>query len=290
MSEGVPLEERQSIMSGFMNSLRISGYDVKYRLDLLKGINLRYEQIENEIREGTRTRNRNRSEIDNMKSEKGGRYGNTWFLTGTHTVVCNVPCTPGGLLAKQVKNKLEGIKGPDGGTVKIVETAGKSVTAGLTRPDPFRSLECAFRDKCFTNDEQDCATSRVVYEIECRLCKSKADADNDAGRAVYTGTTGHSIHKRMREHAASLRTGSEKSALDKHRIKDHPHVDNSDPTMINNMFEAKIVQGHIKLNTTRYICESLNIDKLNKDPSVNLLNSKSEWNKNRVNRLTNSNG
>ena len=230
------------------------------------------------------------TEIDNVKSEKGCRYGNTWFLTGTHTVVCNVPCTPGGLLAKQVKNKLEGIKGPDGGTVKIVETAGKSVTSGLTRPDPFRSLECAFRDKCFTNDEQDCATSRVVYEIECRLCKSKADVDNDAGHAVDTETTGHSIHKRLREHTGSLRTGSEKSALDKHRLKDHPHVDNSDPTIINNMFETKIVQGQIKLNTTRYICESLNIDKLNNDPSVKLLNSKSEWNKNRVNRLTNSNG
>ena len=288
MSEGVPLEERHSIMSTFMNSLRILGYDAKYRLDLLKGIIQRHDQIEQEIKAGSRTRNRNRCEIDSMKSEKGGRYGNTWFLTGTNTVVCNVPCTPGGLLAKQVKNKLEGVRGPDGGTIKIVETAGRSVTAGIAKPDPFKSMECIYRDKCLTNGDQDCSTSKVVYEIECRLCKSETgDAGSDAVRAVYTGTTGHSIHKRMREHAGTLSNGSDKSVLEKHRLSKHPLADRSDP---NGMYIASIVQGNIKLNTTRYISESLNIDKLNKDPSVSLLNSKSEWNKNRVNRLTNSNG
>ena len=91
----------------------------------------------------------------------------------------------------------------------------------------------------------------------------------------------------MREHAGTLSNGSDKSVLEKHRLSKHPLADRSDP---NGMYIASIVQGNIKLNTTRYISESLNIDKLNKDPSVSLLNYKSEWNKNRVNRLTNSNG
>ena len=43
-----------------------------------------------------------RYEIDAMNSAKAGRYGTTWFLTGSDTVVCYVPCTPGGVLAKKV--------------------------------------------------------------------------------------------------------------------------------------------------------------------------------------------
>ena len=45
LSSGVNSAEKCEIMSNFMNSLKISGYDHAYRLNLLKGILNRHEKI-----------------------------------------------------------------------------------------------------------------------------------------------------------------------------------------------------------------------------------------------------
>ena len=45
-SESVTDQERNEILSKFMNSLRISGYNTKYRYELLNGILNRVEQVE----------------------------------------------------------------------------------------------------------------------------------------------------------------------------------------------------------------------------------------------------
>ena len=67
-----------------------------------------------------------------MRESKSGTSANTWFLTGTYTSVLNVPSTPGGLLAKKVRNAIGNFKAPDGGTTKVVESGGNRLTAETT--------------------------------------------------------------------------------------------------------------------------------------------------------------
>ena len=63
MSDGIGEYEKRDTLSRFMNTLRISGYDNKYRFQLLKGILDRKKQIDTEIQAGTRVRYRSRIQI-----------------------------------------------------------------------------------------------------------------------------------------------------------------------------------------------------------------------------------
>ena len=89
----------------------------------------------------------------------------------------------------------------------------------------------------------------------------------------------------MGEHIACIRNNKVSSALAKHRIKDHPHSDPENPELI---YETSVVAGNIVHNVTRFIKESLVIDKHKNDPNINLLNSRSEWGNNGVRRLISS--
>ena len=149
-------------------------------MDILKGILEREKQIESDIKEGKRIRYRNREEIEAMKSNKSGTSSNTWFLQGSHTSVLNVPSTPGGALASKLRKAIGRHKAPDGGTTKIVESGGSKLTAGMTAA---KSTSCPYPDKCSADGQLDCTTSKVIYQIECGLCKEKADDFNQQAQA-----------------------------------------------------------------------------------------------------------
>ena len=161
-----------------------------------------------------------------------------------------------------------------------METAGLPVTSGLSVGDPFRSKICPFKDKCLAAEGQDCTTSRLVYKVNCKLCEQE-----NTTKSQYFGTSGHNLHKRMGEHIACIRNNKVSSALAKHRMKDHPNSDPENPELI---YETSVVAGNIVHNVTRFIKESLVIDKHKNDPNINLLNSHSEWGNIGVRRLTRS--
>ena len=73
LSEGISNFEQKTIMKEFMNMLRISGYDHKYRHTLLIGILARHKECERAIAEGTRVRFRNKFEIMQMKASRTGK-------------------------------------------------------------------------------------------------------------------------------------------------------------------------------------------------------------------------
>ena len=113
----------------------------------------------------------------------------------------------------------------------------------------------------------------------------------DVGEVVpgcaYAGTSGHTVHKRMHEHAQSVWRKDGKSALSKHHKDKHPEVTFNDLTDVALLYEASVTKGNFKFNTQRYICESLKIENINNDPHTVLLNGKSEWGNNKVRRLQN---
>ena len=63
-------EDRSMILSKYMNTLRISGYDQVYRFQILKGVLIRQEQMSQEITLGNRVRYRSQKEIEKQKREK----------------------------------------------------------------------------------------------------------------------------------------------------------------------------------------------------------------------------
>ena len=128
-----------------------------------------------------------------------------------------------------------------------------------------------FYPPCLADPEEDCRVPRSVYEIECQNCKQ------GGRKSQYFGTSGHVLHKRLREHCTDLAGGRRSNAMVKHKMTEHP---NSQVT-----FHAKPVRGQIKFNVDRYIRESQAIYKASLDPSINLLNQRSEWGHRGVPRL-----
>ena len=63
----------------------VSGYPDRTRRDIVKGVMERSEEVEREIREGTRVRFRSMKEIEEMKGKDKNRHRNTWYLKGGAT-------------------------------------------------------------------------------------------------------------------------------------------------------------------------------------------------------------
>ena len=70
MGPGVPEVEKNKVMSRFMTSLNMSGYDQKYGLKLLKGILNRQMDIDREVAQGQRSEFRSRAQILQQKAER----------------------------------------------------------------------------------------------------------------------------------------------------------------------------------------------------------------------------
>merc|ERR1711954_521603 len=245
--------------------MRKSGYGPTYREDILRGAIRRDLEFRNKP-----VRYRDGTTIRQHKKENDLKYLNTWFLRGTNTSVIKVQATPGGTLASRVRSRLRGQLAPDGGTTLVVEAAGKPLTAGLKRPDPGLSKGCPFRDKCLVDDRSSCWGSKIVYKLSCNLCP-----------ASYLGTSGHSSHKRRREHQEALRLGNEAYAIVKHFKVKHQDWEHgsTDP------FKFTVLRGpNIQGNLQRYLGEALEIREA-VDKGHELLNSRGEWGRVQLKRL-----
>ena len=64
----VTIEEKNNILSEFMNSLRISGYNEEFRYNMMKGILEREIECEMLISKGERVRYRSGDQIRNQKN------------------------------------------------------------------------------------------------------------------------------------------------------------------------------------------------------------------------------
>ena len=149
--------------------MMISGYDEHYRHQIINVVITRYRQIQSEVEAGTRRWYRDRSTIQNDKKQTGGNNAASRHLRGDTRQTLQVPITPGSSLAKNVKNQIKDIVGPDKGKTMTIEMGGLPVTAGIMKSDPFRPQHCRFDDQnCLVGSDQDCMDQNVVYRIACQ--------------------------------------------------------------------------------------------------------------------------
>ena len=251
--------------------MRLSGYGIRTRKDILQGVLERSRSLEDEIRQGKYKRFRNRQEIEIQKAQSKGKFQNTWFLRGEYTGVLKVQPTPNSGLASEVRKKVKGLKGPDGGYTKVIESGGDGILLGLNKADPFRNYSCPFQESCWTTRKTDCWKTKTVYRIICSLCGSQ-----------YTGTSGASLHKRTWEHMAALRRGDNTNAMAKHFMISHPTTPRD---LYTQLFEVETVESR-QSNLERYITEGITIEDSIKEAKVPQLNSKGEWGRVSTKRLT----
>ena len=263
-------EDIKEMLGHFLNDMRLSGYGYKFRLDVIQGILKRSKEMEEEIRGGTRTRYRNKDQIQTSKEAKLGKYPGTWYLRGEFTSTIKVQASHGSKLAKGIQDITLQERSGDGGYTKVVEMAGKSVILG--GGDPFNKGVCPFPVKCAIKDGQDCTKSRLVYEIKCNICD-----------AFYIGTTGHTAHKRGMEHVKALQKGNKEYAMTKHFIEDHPQVNKEDEGLITLSIRDKTRTS----NLDRYISEGYIIEDASKTANRGKqVNSRGEWSRISMKRLT----
>ena len=138
MSGMISRAERISIFTEFANALRISGYDQKFRSEIIGGVFKRIKEIEHEIEQGQRQRYRNREEIESAKAKRLGKHLNTWFLDGITVNTLKVMATPKSGL-KNVIQKSQNNMGTwaDRGRTKVIEMGGNPITKGLNKPEEF---------------------------------------------------------------------------------------------------------------------------------------------------------
>ena len=140
------------------------------------------------------------------------------------------------------------------------------VTRGLSGAVTSKGNQgCTFPTKCNIDPEKDCLATRTVYEVECLTCSD----DPNAKKALYTGTSGFSLHKRQREHMDATRRGQTRNALAKHQASKHR---GQAPR-----YQSKPIRGGITYNLDRYILEAYMIDLNHRNPEVNTLNQRGEW-------------
>ena len=99
--------------------------------------------------------------------------------------------------------------------------------------------------------------ARVVYRVVCLIC----------GKG-YMGTTGGSLHKRVREHMGALRRGDCGNAVGKHFPNEYAGVDTEE--VVAPLFVVEILRGRAS-SMERYIEEGVTEGKGAE------MNSKGEW-------------
>ena len=188
---------------------------------------MRYEELKKQASEGEiKSVNRTKGEILKAKRSKGGLTASNWFMKGQTKYVITCQPSPGGKLSNMLKTKLN--QKSNNGRILVTEDGGLPVTAGLRKTDPFKRLECRFKDpSCIVEKHKDCAKTGVIYEITCVSCNQSIQDTNTSrypGHCLapnYVGMTRTSAHWRMVSHLQGQRAKSSSNPLYRHDIERH---------------------------------------------------------------------
>ena len=194
-----------------------------------------------------------------------------------YTTVLFVSQTPNGKQLQKVENVISKLTGDR------VERGGTSIKKILVKSNPWAGALCG-RDNCLpcmfgSEENQDCFSKGVVYDMTCTLCEEEAKDRNDLKIPIYryTGTTSRSIHERGAEHLKAFKDGdNDKSVMLKHSLD--KHGGHFVP------FKMKVIKKHFSA-FHRLVHEAVRIDRGSRDPNISSLNSKSEFGRGNLPRL-----
>lgn len=261
-SRDLPWERVCTHANNFMKKLQFSGYDHKFRYDVVKSAIHAYETIKQRADAGLRPINRPKEWKQDERTKNKEMKKRSWYRVGGFDSVLFVPSTPGSTLKRMYRKviKKSGIR------IRVVERTGSTLKSKLQRSNPFRRTNCGRNDcmVCTTTGVGNCEKEEITYEFECQ---------HEGCNGVYKGESSYNAYKRGKEQMTILRSKSEKSGLWKHCLTKHAGVIQT--------FNMKVTGTFRNDAMMRQITEAVQIENT---PTDSLINTRAEWNMTRVPR------
>ena len=158
-----------------MKKLQTSGYDEKYRLEILKSIINAWKKMVQKSESGEKPLHRPRNFMkEERKLEKTDKKLN-WFKgkdKKAFSSVLMIPVTPNGELKKAIQEKADTAKLK----VKIVEKAGAKLGSYLRKFDKTKAntackeKDCLICTNSTAKSSRKCRIPSIVYKISCKEC------------------------------------------------------------------------------------------------------------------------
>ena len=183
--------------------------------------------------------------------------------------------TPNGELAKRLQSVENDIAKITGKRVKIVERSGTMMRRLLHKSNPWAGAKCG-RDNCLSclngPDNQDCFVKNILYEVKCLDC-------SDAGiEVLYPGESSRSNFCRGSEHLKGYKKGIASNVLHKHSVEKHKGSKKV-------KYQFKVVKRFFTA-LQRMVAEFVRIARRSEQKGIILLNSRGEYSRCTLPRLT----
>ena len=267
-SRDLPWEIKADILSEFSHKLMLSGYDEKFRLDIIQSAITGFERQCQRADNGGTPLYRPRSYQQTERRKKKLLTKTTWYRPAD--AVMFVPATPNAELARQVQEVVTEEAARLNMTVKVVETGGVSMKQQLVRMD----LTGCFYPDCLMCQSGGGGASHtrsgVHYSGVCTLC-----ADQNVV-ARYDGESGRSGYLRTKQHKSDIEHCRTTNAFAKHL-----EIYHADQVGNTSAFKFKS-EGVYKKCLDRQVREGVAITNSKCDI---LMNSKSEYHQPSVTRV-----
>ena len=260
-SRSLPWSLKAEILSEFSHKLMISGYNEKFRLEIIQSAVRGYERQCQVADNGGTPLYRPRSYQRADRQRKKLLTPTSWYRPADSVIF--VPATPQAKLAKEIQKVVTEEASRIGMTVKVVESGGTSMRQHLVRLD---LTGCIYSEDCVLCKSGAPGASHtwngVHYSGVCLLC------ENNGIVAKYDGESGRNGYNRTKQHLVDISNKETKNAFAKHLHLHHP--DNVGDT---NAFRFKSEQTFKKC-LERQVKEGMAIHYSNADI---IMNSKSEY-------------
>ena len=254
-SRRVPWEQETApCVTDYMMRMREAGYSQSYRRRVLMAAIKIYDQKMEDERRGVRPMFRPKTWKKEERRKEKEKKRKEWALKKGHIAPIFVPATPGGELAREMR-EIADREAKHGIHFNIIEVGGRTLRSEIQRSNPTATPGCS-KDDCPGCKEErgkggKCHKSNINYKIECQNCKG-----------VYIGETSKNLYTRSTQHYQN--SSETDSFMNRHHQEEHLGKDRR--------FLAKVTHTN-KDCLTRQIREGVLIRR-SKQP---ILNSKSEW-------------
>ena len=240
-----------------MKRLQYSGYNKRFRCEVLKSAINAYKTIRDKDKSGTQPLYRTRSWKKEEREKEKKKKKTGWFRKGGKKSVIFVPTTQGSKLKKLYENTIKENKVD----IKVVERSGTTLKNKIQKSDPLgKGKKCKNSEECLIcmNGGKTCRKEGITYEIQCEECGDK-----------YIGESARNGYTRGREHLQEYKNKSKNSIMYRHANEKHS---NSDREI---KYKMKITGLFRNDPTLRQVTESIKIKNCD---SKHVINNKTEWN------------
>ena len=135
-------------LNDFMVKLKNSGYDKKYRIEVLDSAMKAFDKMKEDDKKNIKPLYRSRSWNTEERNKSKEIKKQSWWKSGSKTdfkSVFFVPPTPGGMLAKELRKREVELNKNSTERIKIVESGGIKIKNILATKNPFQKTKCTHK-------------------------------------------------------------------------------------------------------------------------------------------------